>query len=332
MEYRNLGHSGLKVSSLCVGTMTWGESTDQAEADRIVAEAIERGVNFFDTANQYGDGQSERILGRAIARADKRDEIVLATKVTAPMGPGVNEGGSSRYHVMRECERQLERLGTDHIDLYQLHFADFSTPLEEALGALDDLVRQGKVRYIGSSKFVPAYLVEAIMTSLHRGWERFISEQPPYNLLDRGVENELVWTCMRHGLGIIPWAPLATGILTGQYATAENLPNGRQISGRRLTQEAVARASALAPLARDRGLTLAQFSLAWLCGRPGVTAPTLGVRKVEHLVSALEGIEARLTDEELARIDEIVPPGSAVSDYWDQNVHRYMRHAIEAGK
>lgn len=333
MEYRTLGRSGLKVSSLCVGTMTWGASTDEAEAQRIVDAALDRGVNFFDTANVYSRGASEEIVGRALARAGKREQAVVATKFTGNMGQGVNEGGSSRYHMMRACDESLRRLQTDHIDLYYVHFMDMLTPLDEVLQTMDDLVRQGKVRYIGTSKWVPSLLAEAILTSTHYGWSRFVAEQPPYNLLDRSIEKELVWTALRHGIGLVPWAPLATGILTGQYESAAERPQGSRaerggIQTTRLTDPAVERARALKPLAQERGITLAQFALAWVHQQPGITAPILGVRKLDHLTSALDALEIRLTPEELDRVDEIAAPGSAVSNYWDANTFARLRPAV----
>lgn len=329
MEYRNLGRSGLKVSSLCIGTMTWGISTDEEEAQRIVDEALDHGINFFDTANVYAQGASEEILGRALARDGKRERCVVATKFTGRMGPGPNDSGSSRRHMMLACEASLRRLRTDWIDLYYVHFMDLETPLEEILQGLDDLVRQGKVRYIGTSKWVPSLIAEAVMASLHYGWARFVAEQPPYNLLDRSIEKELVWTCLRHGIGLVTWAPLATGILSGQYQSVDDRPKGSRaetggIPASRLTEGALERVRALKPLAEARGLTLAQFALAWVRQQPGVTAPILGVRTVEHLRSALAIEEVRLTPEELQRVDEIAPPGSAVSDYWDANTFRRL--------
>jgi len=333
MEYRQLGRSGVRVSSLCVGTMTWGGSTDEPAAQEILDQGMDRGVNFFDTANVYTRGASEEILGRAMARDGKRDKLFVATKFTGNMGDGPNEGGSSRYHIMMQAEASLKRLGTDRIDLYYVHFMDMRTPVDEVLAALDDLVRQGKVRYLGTSKWVPSLLTEAILTSSRYGWSRFVAEQPPYNLLDRGIEKELVWTALRHGVGLVPWAPLATGMLTGQYQSVEDHPegsrnqSGRGIGSTRMTAAAIERVKALAPLAEVRGITLAQFALAWVHQQPGVTAPILGVRKLDHLLSALEGLETTLTAAEMDAVDEVAAPGSAVSDYWDANTFNRLRPA-----
>lgn len=333
MEYRQLGRSGVRVSSLCLGTMTWGNSTDEPAAGEILDQAMDRGVNFIDTANVYSRGVSEEILGRAMAKDGKRDQLFVATKFTGDMGKGPNEGGSSRYHIMMQAEASLKRLQTDRIDLYYVHFMDMRTPVDEILGALDDLVRQGKVRYLGTSKWVPSLITEAILTSSRYGWSRFVAEQPPYNLLDRSVEKELVWAALRHGVGLVPWAPLATGMLSGQYQSVEHHPegsrnqSGRGIGANRMTDAAIERVRALEPLAEARGLTLAQFSLAWLHQQPAVTAPILGARKLDHLLTALDGLEVTLTAEELDAVDAVAAPGSVVSDYWDSNTFNRLRPA-----
>jgi aryl-alcohol dehydrogenase-like predicted oxidoreductase len=303
--------------------MNFGPHTTEQDSFAIMDRALELGVNFFDTANVYTRGRSEEILGRCLARDGKRDRAVVATKFTSQMGDGPNETGSHRHHIVRHVEHSLKRLGTDRIDLYYVHFMDLTTPVDETLRTLDDLVRSGKVLYIGTSKFVPSLTAEAIGLSERYGWARFTAEQAPYNLLDRSIEKELVWTCLRHGVGIVPWAPLGTGILSGQYPSTAERPEGSRFERgqqpSRFNDPAVARARALAPLAEARGLTLAQFALAWIHRQPGITSPILGIRKLDHLTSALDGIEARLTEDELKQIDEIAPPGTAVSDYWDSN-------------
>lgn len=336
MEYRRLGHTGLKVSSLCVGTMTWGNRTNEAEAQQIVDVAIGEGVNFFDTANVYGRGVSESILGRRVKRLKSRDKLVLATKFTGGMGKGPNEQGSSRAHMLQAVEDSLKRLQTDYIDLYYVHFMDLGTPLEETLQTFNDLVRSGKVRYIGTSKWIPTFLAESALLAQQHGWAKFCAEQCPYNLLDRSVEKELVFTALRHGIGLVPWAPLATGILTGQYQTLAEMPEGSRFEAgggaNRLTQAAIDRALSLLPLAEAKGLTLAQFSLAWLHQQPAVTAPILGCRTVDHLVTGLAGIAQTLTDDELAKVDAIAPPGSAVSDYWDANTFNRLRPTYQPAR
>jgi len=291
MEYRRLGRSSVEVSALCVGTMCFGNQTDETESIRIVHAAIDHGINFIDTANVYNKGVSETIVGKALA-GDKRDKVVLATKCTGRTGPGPNNEGSSRFHMMKQVEASLKRLDTDHIDLYQLHVMDLATPLEESMRTLDDLVRQGKVRYIGVSKWAPAWTVEALMLADRHGWTKIVTEQSPYNLLDRRVENELVWMCLHHGIGIIPWAPLATGILTGQYSKGVAPPATSRVKTGwfpeyRLNDRALEVVEALRPLAAEKGVMPAEFALAWVMRRPAVTAPILGFRALDHVASAL---------------------------------------------
>lgn len=331
MEYRFLGRSSVQVSSLCLGCMNFGNRTAEDESIRIIHEAIDNGINFVDTANVYQRGVSETIVGKALAGA-RRDDVVLATKASSRMGDGPNDQRSSRYHLMRQVDESLKRLQTDHIDLYQLHVMDMVTPLEESMGTLNDLVRQGKIRYFGVSKWAPAWTVEAVMLCDRHGWDTILTEQPPYNLLDRRIENELIWTCRRHGIGIIPWAPIGTGILSGKYAKGEAPPEGSRadkggLNEKRLTEAAIDRADALKPIADEKGVTLAEFSMAWVMRQPGITAPIVGVRTKEHLHSALKSLEVTFTEEDHERINEIAPPGSAVSNYWDTNVYRRCRSA-----
>lgn len=325
MQYRNLGRSGIKVSPLAVGTMTWGQATDRETAFRIVNEALEAGINFFDTADAYHEGRSEEILGEALARSDKREQAVVATKFTGPFGEGPNSQGSSRYRMIRQCESSLKRLKTDHIDLYQVHLMDLSTPLDEILLGLDVLVRQGKIINVGTSKFASCLIGEAVALCRQHGWSPFATEQPPYNLLDRGVEKELVFTCLRYGIGLIPWAPLATGLLSGKYHRDQPPPKGSRFDGKtgdrsaaRYNERAMERVEALQQFAEEKGIPLPHLSLAWLRQQPAVTAPIVGIRTLDHLRSAVKGLEVSLSAEDLARIDEIAPPGSSVSSYWDQ--------------
>ncbi len=322
MEYRYLGRSGLRVSPLCVGTMTWGDATSQEEATAIVKEAREAGINFFDTADTYHGGRSEEILGQALAETGDRDQVVVASKFTGPTGDGPNDRGSDRFYMIRACEASLKRLGTDRIDLYQVHLMDLHTPVDEIMLGLDTLVRQGKVIHVGTSKWASTLITEGVALSQRHGWPRFVTEQPPYNLLDRGVEKELVFTCLRQGIGLIPWAPLATGILSGKYGSADDAPEGSRFAkaragaGKRLSPEALRRTEELKPVAARLGIPLAQLALAWLRQQPAVTAPILGVRAREHLRSGLESLRVELTETDLDEIDAIAPPGSQVSDYW----------------
>ncbi len=328
MEYRRLGRSSLEVSALCLGTMNFGRRTEEDESVRIIDAAVDAGINFIDTANVYAGGRSEEIVGKALS-GGKRDKVVLATKASNRLSEWPNDGGSSRYHILRQCEASLRRLKTDRIDLYQLHRMDLTTPLEESMRALDDLVRQGKILYTGCSKWAPAWTVEAIMLCERYGWTKLVSEQPPYNLLDRRIENQLIWTCRRHGIGIIPWAPIGAGVLSGKYSKDSAPPLGSRFAefGSRLTPRAIEVADALKPLAEEKGVTLAELSLAWVMRQPGITSPITGPRTMEHLQSSLRALDVDVTDGDRDRIDAISPPGGHVSDYWDVNVYRPLRAA-----
>ncbi len=221
MEYVQLGRAGVRVSRLCLGSMNFGGRTDEETAIAIINEALEAGINFIDTANVYGRGVSEQIVGKALAENGRRDEVVLATKAVAAMGDGQNDHGASRYHLMRACEDSLRRLRTDRIDLYYLHVVDLTTPMDEILDTLDTLVKQGKILYVGTSKWPPTLIMEGLALADAHGLPRFVAEQPPYQMLDRGIENELVWMCMRQGIAICSWGPLAYGLLSGRYRKGE---------------------------------------------------------------------------------------------------------------
>jgi aryl-alcohol dehydrogenase-like predicted oxidoreductase len=326
--YRSLGRTGVQVSPLCLGAMNFGTPTPEDEARRIIDAALDGGINFIDTANVYNAGASEEIVGRALKANGRRDEVVLATKVFSVVGSGPNDRGGSRYHIMKACEDSLRRLQTDHIDLYQLHRPSLEIPQDETLRALDDLVRSGKVRYIGASTF-PAWLVmEALSVSERQNLARFISEQPPYNLLDRRIENELVPLAQRYGLALLPWSPLAGGILAGRYnAVEEGVPSGSRLDrngresafGERVTRRAVAAARALEGIARERGLTASQLALLWCKDQPGITAPIVGPRTMQQLTDALGILERALEDADRTRLDALNGPGSAVSDFHNSN-------------
>ena len=335
MEYRQLGRTGTRVSELCLGMMI-DNLTDEETFIAVVNEAIELGINFIDTADCYGAGESERRLGKALAENGKRDDIVLATKAVAGMGDGPNDHGASRYHLSRAVEASLKRLQTDRIDLFYLHVVDITTPMDEIFGQLDILVKQGKILYVGTSKWPVPLIMEGLMMHEKYDYPRIIAEQPPYSLCDRGIENELVWTCMRHGIGICSWAPLANGILGGAYRKGQPFPEGHRKSGvdpskdRRLTNEALDLIENLIPLAEARGIALPDLCHAWLLQRPGLTAPIIGARKVEYVQAAVKATEIELTQEELDKIDEFAPPGTAVSNYYDGNVYAHMRNAINS--
>ena len=337
MEYRQLGRSGVRVSQLCLGTMNFGSRTDEKTSIRIVHEALDSGINFIDTADIYAKGESERILGKAIAQSGRRDEIVLATKGVAHMGDGPNDWGASRYHLMRACEASLRRLQTDRIDLYYLHIVDLTTPMEEILDTLETLVRQGKILYIGTSKWPVPLIMEALALSDRYGLPRVVAEQPPYHLLDRSIENELIWTCIRYGIGIVSFSPLAGGILSGKYRKGQKPPEGSRYEkagpeNKRLTPEALDVVENLLLIAESKGITLSELAHAWLLQRPGITAPIIGPRTVEHLRTAIKACEVKLSDEEMTRIDKIVPPGKAVGDFYDSLVYAHMRRAVNTGE
>jgi aryl-alcohol dehydrogenase-like predicted oxidoreductase len=293
--------------------MNFGGPTAEDESIRMIDAALDTGINFIDTANVYNAGESERVVGKALARDGKRDQVVLATKVHGQMGDGPNDRGNSRYHIIKACDDSLRRLQTD-------------IPQDETLRALDDLVRAGKVRYIGCSTF-PAWMVmESLMISERYNLARYITEQPPYNLLDRRIENELVPLCERYGLGLLPWSPLAGGVLAGRYA--ENLaPEGSRAARmgpntfftERVTPRAVTAAKQVAELAATRGITTSQLALLWVKDQPGVTAPIIGPRTMGHLQDNLAVLEMTLTDEDRRALDEINGPGNAISDFHNSN-------------
>ena len=325
MEYRILGRTGVKVSPLCLGAMNFGGPTGKDESIAIVNRALEGGINFIDTANVYNAGESERIVGEALAKNGKRNSVVLATKVNGKMGEGPNDQGTTRYHVLRACEDSLRRLQTDHIDLYQLHRPPMSMPQDEVLRAFDDLVHSGKVVYIGCSTH-PAWMVmEAVALSERYGLARYISEQPPYNLLDRRIENELIPLAQRHGLGILPWSPLAGGILTGRYPLDGEIPSGSrgERSGAmfrdRISRRGREVAAKVAEMAKERGLTAAQLALLWVKDQPGVTAPIIGPRTMQHIESFLPVLEMKLADADRPLFDALVHPGNAVADFHNSN-------------
>ena len=317
MEYRPLGRTGVKVSPLCLGAMMFGAwgNPDHEDSIRILHRALDAGVNFVDTADVYSGGESEEIVGAALA--GRRDDVVLATKVHFAMGDDPNRRGNSRRWIVREVENSLRRLQTDWIDLYQIHRPEPDTDIDETLGALTDLVHQGKIRYLGSSTFQPSQIVEAQWIAEKRGRERFVCEQPPYSLLARGIEAEVLPVCERYGMGVIPWSPLAGGWLSGRFrkgagATsrrAERLPLRYDLS-LPANQRKLEAADALALLAEEAGISLVHLALAFALRHPAVTAPIIGPRTMEQLEGVLGAVEVELEGALLDRIDEIVPPGT----------------------
>jgi 1-deoxyxylulose-5-phosphate synthase len=329
MEYRSLGRTGVLVSPLCLGAMNFGGPTEEEASIVIINRALDAGINFIDTANVYNGGESERIVGKALQENGQRDQVVLATKVHGQVGEGPNDQGNTRYHIIKACEDSLRRLQTDRIDLYQLHRPSLTIPQDETLRALDDLVRAGKVRYVGCSTH-PAWMVmEGLATSEKYNLARFVSEQPPYNLLDRRIENELVPLAVKYGLALLPWSPLAGGILTGKYTLnmieSESYPEGTRAerSGEwfrsRVTREGVKVAAKVQAIAEERGMNAAQLATLWCKDQPGVTAPIVGPRTMAHLEDALAILEMSLTDEDRTTFDDLVHPGNAVADFHNSN-------------
>jgi aryl-alcohol dehydrogenase-like predicted oxidoreductase len=318
MEYRTLGRTGVKVSPLCLGAMMFGGwgNPDHEDSIRIIHRALDAGINFIDTADVYSRGESEEIVGEALA-GGRRDHVVLATKVHGTMGEDPNEFGNSRRWIIKEVENSLQRLKTDWIDLYQIHRPEADTDIDETLGALSDLIHAGKVRYIGSSTFPASQIVGAQWIAERRGRERFVCEQPPYSILVRAIENDVLPTCRRYGLGVIPWSPLAGGWLSGRYRLGVETPTSRRaerIPGRYDmslpgNQRKLEAADKLAKLAEDAGLSLIEMALAFVIHHPAVTAAIIGPRTMEHLESQLSAADVQLSDDVLDRIDEIVPPG-----------------------
>ena len=314
MDYRPLGQTGLKVSPICLGTVNFSKRTTEEDSLKIIHRALDEGINFVDTANIYGGGRAEEVVGKALK--GRRDAVVLATKVCGRAGDGPNDSGLSRRHILAAVEDSLRRLQIDHIDLYQLHSPDPDTPMEETLSALTHLVRSGKVRYIGTSNHAAWQIACSHGLSALNGWERFVSEQPQYSLLDRQIETELVPFAQAHRMAILPWSPLAGGLLSGRYRTDDAKPIGSrrdadywmpspdQIDARLGLVEQLAR------LAADAGTSLSQLALAWVCGRPGVTSPIIGPRTMAHLEDNLAALSVDIPDDALSRIDELIPPGS----------------------
>ncbi|ADJ14819.1 aldo/keto reductase [Halalkalicoccus jeotgali B3] len=311
MEYTTLGTTGLEVSTLCLGCMNFGSDRpwmiDDDEKSRAVIErALDLGINFLDTANVYSRGESEEIVGRAIEGYD-RSELVLATKVYGEMGEGPNQGGLSRKHIIDQCEASLDRLGTDYIDLYQIHRWDDQTPIEETLSALNHLVEEGLVRYIGASTMMGWQFAKALYESDLNDYERFVSMQPEYSLVDRHEEENLLPVCADQGVGVVPWSPLAGGFLTGKYERDAEPESGRAATDEhtreRFTEENWAVLDAVREIAAEKDASPAQVSLAWLLHKPVVDAPIIGPRSLDHLDENAGAVSVSLTDEEIERLE-----------------------------
>lgn len=320
MDYRLLGRTGVKVSPLCLGTMMFGAwgNQDVDDSIRIIHHALDAGINFVDTADVYSAGGSEEIVGKALR--GRRDDVVLATKFFMPMGEGPNQGGGSRTWIMRAVEDSLRRLGTDYIDLYQVHRPSPAMDVEETLGALTDLVRQGKVRHIGSSSYSGSQIVEAQVASRDRNLARFVTEQPPYSLLVRGIEEDVLPTAQRHGMGTLTYSPLSGGWLSGRWRKgAASSPASSARPGARFDMSSPANqrkldvVEALAQVADEAGLTLIELAIAFVINHPGVTSAIVGPRTLEQLTSQLPAAGVVLDDAVLDRIDGIVAPGATIN-------------------
>jgi aryl-alcohol dehydrogenase-like predicted oxidoreductase len=319
MEYARLGSTGLKVSRICLGCMSYGQpgkgmswELDEAASRPYIQRALELGINFFDTADVYSKGSSEEILGRALKDFAKREEVVIATKVRQPMGPGPNESGLSRKHILSSIDASLRRLGTEYVDLYQIHRWDYETPIEETLEALQDVVRAGKARYIGASAMYAWQFAKAQYTAGLHSWTRFVSMQNHYNLIYREEEREMIPFCQDQGIGVIPFSPLARGVLARK-------PNQEQTDTLRYQSDALAKSryaqadnlttvERVSELAEARGLPMAQVALAWMLSKPVVTAPIIGATQPHHLEDAIAALAVQLTPDEIQRLEEPYRP------------------------
>jgi 1-deoxyxylulose-5-phosphate synthase len=323
MEYVRFGSTGMKVSRICLGCMSFGEPNDQrpwaigeALSRDIIKRALDLGINFFDTANVYNNGVSEQITGKALRDFTARDEVVIATKVHGAMGPGPNDRGLSRKHILSSIDASLKRLGTDYVDLYQIHRWDYDTPIEETLEALNDVVRMGKARYIGASSMFAWQFAKALYTSDLHGWTRFVSMQPHYNLVYREEEREMLPLCLDQKIAIIPWSPLARGLLTGkrvrdgnETARARSDGFGKTLYTRDVDFELAQRVD---EVAAQRGTPSAQVALAWMLAKPGISAPIIGATKLNHLEDAVASLEVKLSPDEVKRLEELYVPHSVL--------------------
>lgn len=322
MRYRRLGRSGLNIAPLVLGTMNFGGVTEKKESIQIIDEALDAGINLFDCADVYSGGESERVLGEALARDGKRKRAFVTTKCFMSAGEGPNDRGSSKHHIFESVENSLRSLKTDYIDIYFMHRSDFSIPPEEPLAALDVLVNQGKVRYVACSTHPSWRTAEALFTAERYGFPKFICEQPPYNLLDRRIETEILPMCRYFDLGAICWSPLAQGMLAGKYTDADKFPSGsratqKSVFAERITREGIEAGAAMAVYARKKGVTSAQFAVAWVLSQPTVTGSIIGPRTLEQFRDLLPSADIELTDDDMAFCDSLVPPRSHLSNHFN---------------
>ncbi|MEV0128459.1 aldo/keto reductase [Dactylosporangium sp. NPDC050688] len=329
MEYRPFGRTGVRVSALGLGCWMFGDRADEAESARIIDQALDLGINFFDTANNYGGapGRSESIVGAALEKSSKRDRVVINTKAYMPVdADDVNGWGVSRRHLIQQCEASLRRLRTDHVDVFTLHRFDPDVPVDETLRALDDLVRAGKVRYLGVSTSAAWEVVESLWVAKEFGLNRIVAETPPYNLLDRRVERELMPMAATFGLAVNPWAPLGGGVLTGQYQRGTPPPDGSRyggggvlagFAGDRFSDAVFDVLDVLTEMAGQRGVTVAQLAFSWVVRQPGVTSVLCGPERLADLTSCAESLAITWDAESLAALDAVAPPGDKVASWYD---------------
>ena len=344
MDYRYLGRTGVQVAPLCLGSDDFGDRTSPKTAENIILHALDAGINLIDTGNLYAGGQSEKIIGRTLKKAGRRHDVLISTKIDhAPRKVGVsldhhvpdlppNVQGNSRLNIIRACELSLRDLKTDYIDLLQVHRYYPQYHIEETLGALTDLVRQGKVRYIGCSTFPAWKVMQAIMLSEMKNYVRFVNEESPYNLLDRRIENEIIPLAQEHGLGVLAWSPLAHGMLVGAYESVNELPKGTRAGDRgafyanRITKEGIRVGKKFSELAKSAGLRPAQLAVLWCKDQPGITAPIIGVGSIKHLNDLLPVMEMRLDQSLRVACDRLVPPGTNVANFL--NTSGWMKTSI----
>jgi aryl-alcohol dehydrogenase-like predicted oxidoreductase len=314
LEYRSLGRSGLKVSSLCLGGNNWGGAAPEEESIRIIHRALDAGINFLDTAITYTGGRSEEVIGKALR--GRRDGVLIATKGHGAIGSGPNDRGNSRHYILRAVEISLRRLETDYIDLYYMHSPDTSTPVEETLRTLNDLISQGKIRYLACSNHAAWQMCEAEHVARRHGWESYVCAQPTYSIFNRDIEREVIPFCRQNGVALSTYSPLASGWLSGKYRPGEPVPEGSRGARSNWNLESASSRrrfeilGSLEAMARERGVTLSQLAIAWLMANPAVTSPILGARTMEQLEENLGAAVVSLTAEERTAIDALVAPGT----------------------
>jgi aryl-alcohol dehydrogenase-like predicted oxidoreductase len=322
MQYRRLGRSGLMVFELALGTMNFGGSTDESTSLLMIDKALDYGINFLDCANVYAEGRSEQILGKALKRNGKRHEVLVSSKAYLPTSGQPNDSGNNRHNLINSCIESLKRLQTDYIDIFFLHRTDWNTPQEETLSALNYLVDRGYIRYIACSTHPAWRTVEALHIADRKGFPKFVCEQPPYNLLDRRIENEIVPMCQEYDLGIITWSPLAQGVLAGRYRTANNLPGDSRaaqkgIYAERITDAGIKIARHVMDWAEGKELSPTALSVSWILHQPAITSVIIGPRTPEHLDDLVSAQDIHLSPEDLGCFDTLVPPGTYVSDHFN---------------